>query len=141
MSDSIYNCVPRDATDSVVNLDTEYMYRDDGLKLRVIRFEYYKSDDTDYNWFVLTQEDKLKADNKYNNPDRYKVCDLYIERPSNTYVQNAINDLYNLLSKVYKLDFNLNYGSGERSELCKMIDQAELDLQGIIRKLENHDAE
>lgn len=133
--------IPYDATGRAVNLDTEYMYRDDGLKLKVIRFEYYKSDDTDYNWSVLTQEDKLKADNKYNNPDRYKVCDLYIERPSNVYVQNAINDLYNLLSQVYKLDFNLNYGSGERSELCKMIDQAELDLQGIIRKLENHDAE
>ena len=113
------------------------MYRDDGLKLKVIRFEYYKSDDADYNWFILAPIDGSNA----IKADRYKVCELYLERPSNAYVQNAINDLYNLLGKVYKLDFNLNYGSGERSELCKMIDQAELDLQGIIRKLENSDAE
>lgn len=129
--------IPYDATGRTVNLDTEYMYTDDGLKLKVIRFEYYKCDDADYNWFILAQiecSNVIKA-------DRYKVCDLYIERPSNAYVQNAINDLYNLLSKVYKLDFNLNYGSGERSELCKMIDQAELDLQVIIRKLETTDAE
>lgn len=141
MSDNISTFIPYDANGRAVNLNTEYMYRNDGLKLKVIRFEYYKSDDVDYNWFVLTQEDKLKADNKYNNPDRYKVCDLYIERPSNAYVQNVINDLYNLLSKVYKLDFNLYYGSGEKSELCKMIEQAELDLQGIICKLETADAE
>lgn len=129
-----------DAAGCNVDFDTEYMYRYDGLKLKVICFEYYKSDNIDYNWFVLIQEYKLKADNKCNNPDRYRVCDLYIERPSNAYVQNAIDDLYNLLSKVYKLDFNLNYGGGERSELCKMIDQAEFDLQDIIRKLENPDA-
>ena len=129
--------IPYDATGRAVNLDTEYMYRDDGLRLKVIRFEYYKSDDADYNWFILAPIDSsntIKA-------ERYKVCDLYIELPSNAYVKNAINDLYNLLSKVYKLDFNLNYGSGERSELCKMIDQAELDLSDIIRKLENPDAE
>lgn len=129
--------IPYDATGRAVNLDTEYMYRDDGLRLKVIRFEYYKSDDADYNWFILAPIDSSNA----IKADRYKVCDLYIERPSNSYVQNAINDLYKLKDKLFKLDFNLTYGSGERSELCKMIEQAEVDLQDIIRKLENHDAE
>lgn len=136
MSDSISNCVPYDVTDSAISLNTEYMYRDDGLKLKVIRFEYYKCDDADYNWFILAQiegSNVIKA-------NRYKVIELYIECPSNAYVQNAINDLYKLKGKLFKLDFNLTYGSGERSELCKMIDQAEVDLQDIIRKLENPDA-
>lgn len=129
--------IPYDATGRAVNLDIEYMYRGDGLKLKVLRFEYYKSDNADYNWYILAPVDssnEIKA-------DRYKVCDLYLESPSDMNTQNAINDLYNLLSKVYKLDFNLTYGGGERSELCEMIDQAELDLQNIIRKLENPDAE
>ena len=129
--------IPYDATGRAVNLDTEYMYRDDGLKLKVIRFEYYKSDDADYNWFILTSID---GSNNIKD-DLYKVCELYLERPSNAYVQNAINDLYKLNGKLLKLDFNLTYGSGERSELCRMNDQAELDLKDIIRKLENHDAE
>lgn len=136
MSDSISNCVPYDATGRAVNLDTEYMYRDDGLKLKVIRFEYYKCDDADYNWFILAQiegSNVIKA-------DLYKVIELYIEYPSNAYVQKAINDLYKLRGKLFKLDFKLNYVSGERSELCKMIEQAEVDLQDIIRKLENPDA-
>lgn len=128
--------IPYDATGRAVNLDTEYMYRDDGLKLKVIRFEYYKSDDADYNWFILTS-----IDGSNNIKDAlYKVCELYLERPSNAYVQNAINDLYKLNGKLLKLDFNLLYGSGERSELCRMINQAEVDLEDIIRKLENHDA-
>ena len=129
--------IPYDATGRAVNLDTEYMYRDDGLKLKVIRFVYYKCDDADNNWFILAPIDGSNA----IKADLYKVCELYLERPSNAYVQNAINDLYKLNGKLYKLDFNLTYGSGKRSELCKMIDQAELDLQGIIRKLENPDAE
>lgn len=128
--------IPCDATGRAVNLDTEYMYRDDGLKLKVIRFEYYKSDDTDYNWFILTSID---GSNNIKD-DLYKVCELYLERPSNAYVQNAINDLYKLNGKLLKLDFNLTYGSGKRSELCRTIDQAELDLKDIIRKLENRDA-
>lgn len=137
MSDSISTFIPYDAIGRAVNLNTEYMYRDDGLKLKVIRFEYYKCDDVDYNWFILAQiecSNVIKA-------DRYKVCDLYIERPSNTYVKNAINDLYKLKDKLFKLDFNLTYGSVERSELCKMIDRTEVDLQDIISKLENSDAE
>lgn len=97
-----------------VNSDTECMYRHDGLKLKVIRFEYYKSDDADYNWFILTSIDGPDA----IRADRYKACGLYIERPSNAYAQNAIDDLYKLNGKLYKLD-----------------------LQGTIRKLENPDAE
>ena len=129
--------IPYDATGRAVNLDTEYMYRDDGLKLKVIRFEYYKSDNADYNWFILASIDGFNA----IKADRYKVSELYIERPSNAYVQNTINDLYKLKDKLFKLDFKLAYGSVERNDLCEMIDQAELDLQDIINKLENHDAE
>jgi hypothetical protein len=47
MSDNISTCVPHDATDFVVSLNTEYMYRYDGLKLKVIRFEYYECDDAE----------------------------------------------------------------------------------------------
>lgn len=137
MSDNIYNCVPYDAAGRAVNLDTEYMYRYDGLKPKVIRFEYYKSDDADYNWFILAPIDGSNA----IKADRYKVSELYIEHPSNAYVKNAINDLYKLKSKLFKLDFKLSYGSGERKDLCEMIDRAELDLQDIINKLENPDAE
>lgn len=129
--------IPYGATGRAVNLDTEYMYRDDGLKPKVIRLGYHKCDDADNNWFIpapIDGSDAIRA-------DLYKVCGLYLERPSDAYVQNAINELYKLNGKLYKLDFNLTYGSGKRSELCKMIDRAELDLQGIIRKLENHDAE
>lgn len=46
-----------DAAGYNVDFDTEYMYRCDGLRLNVIRFEYYKSDDADYNWFVLAPID------------------------------------------------------------------------------------
>lgn len=137
MSDSISNCVPHDATGRAVKLDTEYMYRDDGLKLEVIRFEYYKCDDVDYNWFILAQI----YDSNVIKADRYKVSDLYIEHPSNAYVQNAINDLYKLKDKLFELYFNLIYGQVKRNELCEMINQLELDLQDIINKLENPDAE
>lgn len=37
MSDSISNCVPYDAVGRAVNLDTEYMHRDNNLKLKVIQ--------------------------------------------------------------------------------------------------------
>lgn len=136
MSDSISNCVLRDATDSVVSLNTEYMYNKDGLELRVLEFGYSK----DFGWCVYVMDDKPRSD-KYNDAKRYKTSELYIEPPSNACVKNAINDLYKLKGKLFILDFNLTYGSGERSELCKMIDQAELDLSDIIRKLENPDAE
>lgn len=129
--------IPYDATGRAVKLDTEYMYMDDGLKLEVIRFEYYKCDDVDYNWFILAQI----YDSNVIKADRYKVSDLYIEHPSNAYVQNAINDLYKLKNKLFELYFNLTYGQGTRNELCEMIKQVKLDLQDIINKLENHDVE
>lgn len=129
--------IPYDATGRAVKLDTEYMYMDDGLKLEVIRFEYYKCDDADYNWFILAQI----YDSNVIKADRYKVSDLYIEHPSNAYVQNAINDLYKLKDKLFELYFNLTYGQGKRNELCEMIKQVKLDLQDIINKLENPDAE
>lgn len=129
--------IPYDATGRAVKLDTEYMYMDDGLKLEVIRFEYYKCDDVDYNWFILAQI----YDSNVIKADRYKVSDLYIEHPSNAYVQNAINDLYKLKDKLFELYFNLTYGQGTRNELCEMIKQVKLDLQDIINKLENSDAE
>lgn len=129
--------IPYDATGRAVKLDTEYMYMDDGLKLEVIRFEYYKCDDVDYNWFILAQI----YDSNVIKADRYKVSDLYIEHPSNAYVQNAINDLYKLKDKLFELYFNLTYGQGKRNELCEMINQVKLDLQDIINKLENPDAE
>lgn len=37
MPDNISICVPYDATGRTVNLNTEYMYRDDGLKLEVVK--------------------------------------------------------------------------------------------------------
>lgn len=129
--------IPYDATGRAVKLDTEYMYMDDGLKLEVIRFEYYKCDDADYNWFILAQI----YDSNVIKADRYKVSDLYIEHSSNAYVQNAINDLYKLKDKLFELYFNLIYGQGKRNELCEMINQVKLDLQDIINKLENPDAE
>lgn len=103
-----------DAAGYNVDFDAEYMYMDDGLKLKAIRFDYYKCDDADYNWFILAQ---IECSNTIK-VDRYKVCDLYIECPSNSYVQNEINNLYKLKDKLFKLD-----------------------LSDIIRKLENHDAE
>lgn len=36
--------IPYDATGRAVNLDTEYMYRYDGLKLKVIRFDQAELD-------------------------------------------------------------------------------------------------
>lgn len=137
MSDSIYNCVPRDATDSVVSLNSEYMYRDDGLKLKVIRFEYYKCDNADYNWFILAQ---IKCSNTIK-ADRYKVCELYLDCPSNANVQCAIQDLNKLKLEVVKLGLNIYYGRGKSNVLFEMAKQIETDLLAIIQKLENPDAE
>lgn len=129
--------IPYDVTGRAVNLDTEYMYRDDGLKLKVIRFEYYKCDDVDYNWFILAQiecSNAIKA-------DRYKVCELYLDCPSNANVQCAIQDLNKLKLEVVKLGLNICYGRGKSNVLFEMAKQIETDLLAIIRKLENHDAE
>lgn len=129
--------IPYDATGRAVNLDTEYMYREDGLRLKVIRFEYYKSDDADCNWFILAPVDSSNA----IKVDLYKVSELYIERPSDANVIQAINDLYSLESKLLKLGFNLVYGRGRRSDLCEKANQLALDLRKIINKLENPDVE
>lgn len=118
MSDNISTFIPYDATGQAVNLDTEYMYRDDGLKLKVIRFEYYKCDDADYNWFILAQ----------------------IER-SNANVQCTIQDLNKLKLEVVKLGLNIYYGRGKSNVLFEMAKQIETDLLAIIKKLENPDAE
>lgn len=129
--------IPYDATGRAVNLDTEYMYSDDGLKLKVIRFEYYKCDDADYNWFILAQiecSNVIKA-------DRYKVCELYLDCPSNENVQCAIQDLNKLKIEVVKLGLNIYFGRCKSNVLFEMAKQIETDLQGIIQKLENHDAE
>ena len=129
--------IPYDATGRAVNLDTEYMYMDDGLKLKVIRFEYYKCDDADYNWFILAQiecSNVIKA-------GRYKVCELYLDCPSNANVQCAIQDLNKLKLEVVKLGLNIYYGRGKSNVLFEMAKQIELDLSAIIRKLENPDAE
>lgn len=137
MSDNISTCVPYDATGRVVNLDTEYMCRDDGLKLKVIRFEYYKCDDADYNWFILAQ-------NECSNTikvDRYKVCELYLDCPSNANVQCAIQDLNKLKLEVVKLGLNIYHGMCKSNVLFEMAKQIENDLLAIIRKLENPDAE
>lgn len=137
MSDSISNCVPHDATGRAVNLDTEYMYSGDGLKLKVIRFEYYKCDDFDYNWFILAQiecSDVVKA-------GRYKVCELYLHSSSNANVQCAIQDLNKLKLEVVKLGLNIYYDRGLSNVLFEMAKQIENDLLAIIRKLENPDAE
>lgn len=137
MSDNISTFIPYDATGRAVNLNTEYMYSDDGLKLKVIRFEYYKCDDADYNWFILAQ---IECSNVIN-ADRYKVCELYLDCPSNANVQCAIQDLKKLKLEVVKLGVNIYYGMGKSNVLFEMAKQIETDLLAIIRKLENHDAE
>lgn len=73
MSDSISTFVPYDATGRAVNLDIEYMYRCDGLKLKVIRFEYYKSDDADYNWFILAPIRLRQTDIEF------QICTLTVQ--------------------------------------------------------------
>lgn len=62
--------IPYYAYGRAVNLNTEYMHRCDGLRLNVIRFEYYKSDDADYNWFVLAPID-------CNNDIRVDLYDVF----------------------------------------------------------------
>jgi hypothetical protein len=129
--------IPYDATGRAVNLDTEYMYRDDGLKLKVIRFEYYKCDDADYNWFILAQ---IECSNAIKEV-RYKVCELYLDCPSNANVQCAIQDLNKLKLEVVKLGLNIYYGRGKSNVLFEMAKQIETDLLAIIQKLENPNVE
>lgn len=153
--------IPYDVTGRAVNLDTEYMYRCDGLKLKVIRFEYYKSDDADYNWFILTLTDRSNA----IKADRYKVADLYLDCPINKEVQQSINDVYTLKDKLSELMFPLtsaqdiydilcNYaydnldvekgkyvGATDKQVLIQILTSFRWDLYDIAEKLENHDAE
>lgn len=136
MSDSISNCVPRDATDSVVSLNTEYMYNKDGLELRVLEFGYSK----DFGWCVYVMDDKPRSD-KYNDAKRYKTSELYVNRTPKSNVQCAIQDLNKLKLEVVKLGLNIYYGMGKRNVLFEMAKQIEIDLLAIIRKLENPDAE
>ena len=137
MGTFVSTCLPCDATGRVVNLDTEYMYRDDGLKLKVIRFEYYKSDNADYNWFILTPIDSSNA----IKVDRYKVADLYVDSPTNANIKSAIQDLDKLKNKITKLKFNLVYGCISDNLLLDQLTQVYADLINIIQKLENQDAE
>lgn len=136
MSDSISNCVTRDATDSVVSLNTEYMYNKDGLELRVLEFGYSK----DFGWCVYVMDDKPRSD-KYNDAKRYKTSELYVNRPPKSNVQCAIQDLNKLKLEVVKLGLNIYYGMGKSNVLFEMAKQIETDLLAIIRKLENPDAE
>lgn len=102
MSDSISNCVPRDATDSIVSLNTEYMYNKDGSELRVLEFGYSK----DFGWCVYVMDDKPRSD-KYNDAKRYKTSELYVNYPPDSNVQRAINDLSDVKYKLGKLTFYL----------------------------------
>ena len=129
--------VPYDATGRAVNLNTEYMYRDDGLRLKVLRFEYYKSDDVDYNWFILAPIDSSNA----IKADRYKVSDLYVDCPANANVNGAIQDLYVLFDKLVRLDTNLVCNCSLDKSIYDNLAQFEVNLQSIIKKLENADAE
>lgn len=96
MSDSISNCVPYDATDSVISLNTKYMYSKDGSKLRVFEFWYSK----DFGWRVYTAGDG-------GNVISYKPSELYVNCPSDSNVQRAINDLSDIKYKLGKLTFYL----------------------------------
>lgn len=156
----ISNFVPYDANGRAVSLDTEYMYRCDGLRLKVMRFEYYKSDDTDYNWFILAPIDssnEIKA-------DRYKVSDLYLDCSSIKDVKQSINDLIDLKRKLSELMFRLTSNQDTYDILCNYVydnldvergtfvgatvnrvlilifTQFRRDLYNIVEKLENNDA-
>lgn len=158
--------VPYDAEGRTVNLNTEYMFRDDGLKLNVLRFEYYKDNDNDSscNWFVLTQEDELKM-NKYDSPARYKVSELYLDFPVNTNILNAVDDLKSLRDELSQLIYVLTssrdindilsdyayiylhvdndkcIGVTVKRKLIFILGYLKSDLFGVIKKLENSDAE
>lgn len=153
--------VPHDATGLAVRLDTEYMYRADGLRLKVLRFEYYKSVNVDSNWYILSPTDssnEIKA-------DRYKVSDLYLDCPSIKDVQKSINDLIDLKRKLSELMFQLTSSQDTYDILCNYVyDNSDIergtfigatvnrvliliftqfrrDLYNIIEKLETNDAE
>lgn len=150
MSDNISTFIPYDATGRAVNFNTEYLYRCDGLKLNVICFEYYKSDDADYNWFVLVPIDG----NNDIRVERYKVSDLYVECPSNENKQSAINDLNDLKHKLNNLIGSLGYaltmldiepvnfiGYDARTSLRIILVHLRANLYDMAEKIEEIDAE
>lgn len=96
MSDSISNCVPYDATDSAISLNTKYMYSKDGSELRVFEFGYSKY----FGWSVYAAKEDGKV-------IRYKPSELYVNCPSNSNVQCAIDDLSDIKYKLGKLTFYL----------------------------------
>lgn len=99
--------IPYDADGRDVSLDSEYMYRFDGSRLKVRRFEYYRAEDCDYNWFILASEDSSNA----INVDRYKVSELYITKPSLNVLnkQCVIDDLNTLKHKLNALIVRLGF--------------------------------
>lgn len=107
------NRIPCDAMGNEVDLDAEYMYRRDGLKLKVICFEYYKSHDSGYNWFILASIDSSNE----IKVDRYKVSELYVEKPYNQNKQNVLNELHSLSRKVGNLMFALTFDGTQYSIL------------------------
>lgn len=158
MFDSAF--IPYDATGRAVNLDTDCMYRRDGLKLRVIRFEYYKSDTADYNWSILASIDGSNA----IKADTYKVADLYLDRPTDKEVQRGANDVYILKDQLSELIFQLTsaqdiydilcdyaynnlgiekgkyVGATDKSVLIQILTRLRWTLYDIAEKMETHDA-
>lgn len=155
------NCIPCDAKGNEVDLNTEYMYAEDGLKLEVIRFEFYTHGTS--NWYVLTQEYKFKAD-KYKDRTRYAVSELYLDCPVNTAICSVVADLESLRDKLNQLMFSLTFnqnlydifysyahntlniesdvcvGASEKRELIFILSNYKSDLLSAIKKLENQDA-
>ena len=101
----VSTCVPHDAKGSTVNLNTEYMFRSDGLKMKVLRFEYYRDD----LWIALVQEHPLKSD-KYEDGERYEVSNLYLYKPKCANEQQASNKLRSLNGKLFNLITSLTDG-------------------------------
>lgn len=160
MGSFVSTCVPYDATGRIVNLNTEYMFRSDGLKMKVLCFEYYGDD----LWIALVKEKPLKADS-CKNGERYDVSLLYVECPTNANTQIAIQDLRKLDTKMQNLayaltkqrntyDILVNYafenldiekgtfiGATVNRVLIEILMCFRRDLCNIIGKLENSDAE
>lgn len=152
--------VPYDATGRAVNLNTEYMYRADGLKLKILRFEYYKSDNADYNWFILAP---IASSNAIEG-DRYKVSELYLDCPVNTNARSAVDDLESLRDDLSQLTYMLTssrdmtdilsdyaytylhvddkcIGVTAKRKLIFILEYLKSNLFCVLTKLENNDAE
>lgn len=160
----ISTCVPNDATGLTVSLNTEYMYRDDGLKLEVLAFEYVKDSDPDFRWFVLTRENKYKT-SRLADADRYRVSELYLEQPKVSNTAVALKGLKDLRSKLSNLMFALSFDDDTyyavnkyalnnldiephqfnawdaNSALRLVLNNFRNDLYNVTKLLENSDAE